>query len=161
MSSFSPPTPLGLVKVDGAEISSPHKSWLETGMFCTDWRQVKIGPWGQLRNEPFKDCIQSGPLLIEKGVVRKWDDVGTGEDKLVSSVQERGFICVDSTNKVKLGVSDPIRLDEFSHFLFDKLNCRDALNLSGHFTAGLLIGSKLRRGSNDAPLPNVIAVFEK
>jgi uncharacterized protein YigE (DUF2233 family) len=163
MSSFSPPRPLGLVKVDGKQIGSPHTSWLGTGMFCTDGRQVKIAPFGQLSsNNTFTDCIQSGPLLISDGIVRYDNDkeIGAGEEKLVSSVQEQAFICIDSNYKVKLGVSDPIRLDEFSRFLSTKLNCQDALRLTGQRTAGLQTRSKLF-GYDEFPLYSVIAVLPK
>jgi uncharacterized protein YigE (DUF2233 family) len=161
MSSFSPPTPLGLVKVDGTEIGRPHKTWIGTGMFCTDGRQVKIGQFDQLRSDKFTDCIQSGPLLIENGTVRYGNEgIGPGEQKLVDSVQEQAFICIDQEHKIKLGVSDPIRLDDFSHILFDKLKCQDALRLSGGASAGLQAQSDLV-GNDELPLHNVIAVFQK
>lgn len=162
MSSFSPPTPLGLVKVDGTEIGRPHKTWIGTGMFCTDGRQVKIGRFDQLKSDKFTDCIQSGPLLIENGTVRYNgnEDIGSGEQRLVDSVQEQAFICIDQEHKIKLGVSDPIRLDDFSHILLDKLKCQDALRLSGGASAGLQAQSDLV-GNDELPLHNVIAVFQK
>lgn len=159
MSSFSPPKPLGLVKVKGIQINPPHTTWLGKGMFCTDGRQIKIGSFELKSAEAFSDCLQSGPLLIRDGKVRYDADapIESGEDKLVNSVQSQAFICVDANDQVKLGVSDPIQLDAFSRFLKTELKCRDALRLTGHFTAGLQIGPKLH-GSDEFPLPSVIAV---
>lgn len=157
------PRPLGLVKVAGKEVSAPHKSWLGRGMFCTDGRQIKIGPFEQLRSDKtFTDCIQSGPILIDKGVVRYGGNskIEPGEQRLVSSVQERAFICIDGEHKIKIRVSDPILLDEFSHILLDKLKCQDALNLTGQLIAGLQTQSD-EIGHDELPLHNVIAVFQK
>jgi uncharacterized protein YigE (DUF2233 family) len=163
MASFSPPRPLGFIKVDGKQIGSPHTSWLGTGMFCTDGQHVKIGPFEELKSDKnFPDCIQSGPLLINDGLVRydSGEKVSAGEEKLVSSVQEQAFICIDSNNKVILGVSEPIRLDEFSQLLSSKLNCQNALRLTGQRTAGLQTRLKLF-GYDEFPLYSVIAVLPK
>lgn len=163
MASFSPPTPLGLVKVDGTELSRPHKTWIGTGMVCAAGQQVRIAPFEALVSDKAStDCIQSGPLLVQNGVAHynDNDDIKIGEKKLVDSVQEQAFICIDGEQKIKLGVSDPIRLDDFTHILVDKLHCQDALRLSGGPTAGLETQFGLA-GNGELPLHNVIAVFQK
>jgi len=162
MSSFSPPKALGLVKVSGTQISPPHTTWLGLGMFCTNGRKTKVGLFGELYSDKsFTDCLQSGPLVIDGGKVRyPKPDIEPGEKKLVTSEQNQSFICVDVNNKVKLGVSDEIQLDAFSGFLKEKLKCKDALRLTGHFTAGLQIGRDLH-GNDEYPLPSVIAVAPK
>jgi uncharacterized protein YigE (DUF2233 family) len=161
MSSFSPPKALGLVKVNGRQISAPHTTWLGKGMVCTDGRLPKIANYDELKATSLSDCLQSGPLLIDGGKVRyPSSDIDVGEEKLVKSEQNQAFICVDTNHEIKLGVSDPIKLDAFSDFLKEKLNCKDALRLTGHFTAGLQIGRDLH-GSDEYPLPTVIAVAPK
>ncbi|MCI0565263.1 MAG: phosphodiester glycosidase family protein [Nitrososphaera sp.] len=165
MSSFSPPKALGLVKVNGQLISSPHTTWLGAGMVCTDGGMPKIAKYDELKSTSLTDCLQSGPLLIDGGDVRylKPDlDIDPGEKKLVNSEQNQAFICVAENKDIKLGVSDKIRLDDFSKFLKEKneLKCHDALRLTGHFTAGLQIGRDLY-GNDEYPLPSVIAVAPK
>jgi hypothetical protein len=70
MSSFSPPKALGLVKVNGRQISAPHTTWLGKGMVCTDGRLPKIANYDELKATSLSDCLQSGPLLIDGGKVR-------------------------------------------------------------------------------------------
>ncbi len=161
MSSFSPPKALGLVKVGGRQISSPHTTWLGAGMVCTDGRQVRISKYDERKSSSLPDCLQSGPLLVVGGKVEyPKSDIDHGEKKLVNSKQNQAFICIDKEKNIKLGISDQITLDKFSTFLEDGLHCLDALRLTGHFTAGLQIDRDLY-GNDKYPLPSVIAVAPK
>src|SRR4051794_15310316 len=56
MASFSPPKPLGAVRVNGRELSAPHRTWVGTGMFCTNGSKFAIGTYEALKtNRQFPD----------------------------------------------------------------------------------------------------------
>jgi uncharacterized protein YigE (DUF2233 family) len=59
-----------------------------------------------------------------------------------------------------MGVSDRLRLDDFTTYLRDKLKCLKAVRLSGSDTAGMVVGKTLY-GHNDVPLFSAIAVFAR
>jgi hypothetical protein len=161
LSSFSPPRPLGLVRFSRQDISSPIKTWLGAGIVCTNGAEVAIGKFEEGLQKKYPDCLQTGPLLIDNGVVRySGADVSSGEQKLVQSEQEQTFICLDESGKIIMGVSDRLRLDDFTTYLRDKLKCLKAVRLSGSDTAGMVVGKTLY-GHNDVPLFSAIAVFAR
>ncbi len=160
--SYSPPTSLGLVRSDGQLISSSRSSWLTEAALCSDAGNVEIG-LVDLTRQPFRDCVQAGPLLLKFGkpptdlVSRK----APGFSRLNTSVQEQNFACTSSDGRVLLGVTDKIDLPTLVTALQKpEVGCVDAIRLTGLDTAGLRIGTTLF-GSDDYLYPNVIGVVRR
>lgn len=161
--SYSPPTPLGFVKSAGVIINGIHKSWLMTGIFCSDEGVAQITPIEDAKlMQRMRDCVQAGPLLIYRGKVFEGDSRNSGMSKLARSIQSQGFVCIDRSGSVLLGVSDEIDLQMLVDVLRDpQIGCVDALRLTGKETAGLKITTGLSFGDDDFLLPNALAVIPR
>jgi hypothetical protein len=156
--TYSPPTALGFVKSNGTLVAPPRNSWLTNGLFCSDEGRAVIQS-GIPDN--FRDCLQAGPVLLSGGHVSPQSN-NPGYAKLAQSVQEQGFICLDSQSRVVLGVSDKINLQTLVDFLSrPEIDCKYALRLTGLSTAGLRDRSGLVIGHDDYLFPSAIGVFAK
>jgi hypothetical protein len=162
--SYSPPTALGFVKSNSTLIAPPHTSWLTNGIFCSDVGRVIIQAVGSDINRPeFRDCLQAGPLLLSAGHAPSPSSSSSsaGYLKLTQSVQEQGFICIDSNTRVLIGITDKINLGTLGEFLIrPDIGCRDALRLTGLDTAGLRDHDHLF-GHDDFSFPNAIGILPK
>jgi hypothetical protein len=162
IASFSPPTPLGLIKSDWTVVNAPHESWLTDGYFCSEPGRAQIQRWIDLA--AFRDCLQAGPILLLQGEPPK--DLGRSRrpgsyKKLENSVQEQAFICTVMPNELILGVTDKINLPALVDFLSRKeTGCTDAIRLTGEQTAGLVLSDK-EFGHDDYLFPSVIAVMPR
>jgi hypothetical protein len=158
--SYSPPTALGFVKSNGTLVAPPHNSWLTNGLFCSDVGRAVIQSASPLSNRSdLRDCLQAGPFLLSAGHVLT--DNGTGYLKLAQSVQEQGFICIDTQSRVLLGVSDKMNLPTLIEFLNSpEIGCKDALRLTGQDTAGLRDRNHLF-GHDEYLFPNAIGILPK
>jgi hypothetical protein len=155
--TYSPPTALGFVKSNGTLVAPPHNSWLTNGLFCSDAGRAVIQ---SAIPDGFRDCLQAGPLLLSGG--HESTQNNAGYVKLAQSVQEQGFICLDSHSRVLLGVSDKINLQTLVDFLRrPDIDCKDALRLTGLDTAGLRDRSHLVIGHDNYLFPDAIGVFAK
>ena len=82
-------------------------------------------------------AIQSGPLLIEDGIINK----KTGKDS--KSLKIRSAVGIDRENKVFfLMSSEIINFYDFSKYALDKLNCKDLLFLDGTISKMYFAGEK-------------------
>jgi uncharacterized protein YigE (DUF2233 family) len=162
MSSFRPPSPLGELMISGKRLSPPHKSWLTTGIFCTDGKNYSVGEFENYKIGPREDCIQTGPMFIHDQQLRYTGNSSYSSDEmgLVNSVQEQAFLCVTIDEKLVLGTSSAMRLDTLGRLAQSVLHCSNALRLTGYETAGLVYNGNLL-GNDKFPLTSVIAVFEK
>ncbi len=158
--SYSPPTALGFVKSNGTLVAPPHKSWLTNGLFCSDVGRAVIQSSSPVSNKSdFRDCLQAGPLLLSAG--HALTEHGAGYQKLAQSLQEQGFICIDSQSRVLIGVSDKINLLTLIEFLsLPEIGCKDALRLTGLDTAGLRDRNHLF-GHDEYLFPNAIGILPK
>jgi len=162
IASFSPPTPLGLVKSDWTVVNPPHESWLTDGYFCSEPGRAQIQRWIDLA--AFRDCLQAGPILLLQGEPPK--DLGRSRrpgsyKKLENSVQEQAFICTVMPNELILGITDKINLPALVDFLSrEEMGCNDAIRLTGEQTAGLVLSDK-EFGHDDYLFPSVIAVMPR
>jgi hypothetical protein len=160
--SFAPPRPLGLVRVNGRNLSSPNSTWLGDGMICMNNKQIVISAFRQEEVSKNRDCLQSAPVIISKGLNRysPMSSLESGEMKLVEARQEQSFVCVDKNNNIILGFSEKIALKDLVPALISNLSCESAIRMSGHDTAGLVIGTRLY-GNTDLQIHNAIGVFSR
>ena len=163
LSSFSPPTPLGLVKSNGVLVSRPHDSWLVEGLYCENGSEAVIVKWQEENDlSSFRDCLQAGPILLLGG--KQPQDVpsveSTGYKKLAYSVQEQAFLCTLIGKRVALGITSETNLPALVDFLRDKVGCIDAIRLTGKETAGLRYKDKLY-GKDQFLFPSAIGIVPR
>jgi hypothetical protein len=161
MSSFSPPIPLGYLRSEGMNFGEKHESWLTAGVFCVNSEKAEIR---EMKSASMieGDCLQAGPIIVRNGINRYSATAGISIDelRLVNSVQEQAFVCINMADEIILGISEPIGLREFSSILVGDVGCVDALRLSGQNSAGLALTGRVL-GSRELPLHNAIGVFPK
>lgn len=161
LSSFVPPEPLGLTKVDGEIISRAHESWLTSALFCVGENGPEILPYAAEAPARFEDCLQAGPMIVADGASRyPTDDLEAGEAKLAARVVIHSFVCIDGDGHLVMGMSSEASLDELGPALVDGVGCRNAMRLTGSDTAGLYLRGTGLLGENRYGLPNAIAVFD-
>lgn len=165
LSSWSPPHPLGYVKVQGKEYSKPHQSWLTKGVFCTNGDSFTIEEYksiDQFKN--WRSCIQAGPSIISNGRIILNTDRNTG---YVTKMKHRqSFLCKSEDGNLLMGIAENVILDKFSTVMVtpeDKggLGCVDAVLLTSKGIAGMLTNiddNTIEIGNIDVPLPNAIVV---
>ena len=97
------------------------------GIFYIQNNQPKISESKAFEyNENISYATQSGPLLIENGVINK--KIGKNSE----SFKIRSAVGIDRENKVFfLMSSEKINFYDFSKYALDKLNCKDLLFLDG------------------------------
>jgi uncharacterized protein YigE (DUF2233 family) len=159
--SFSPPVPLGAIVIKGRTLSRPIHTWVGEGWFCTDGNEWSI-KGDNMRETRSSDCIQSGPLLISRGTLRYQlkETFSEGEGRVFSYSERQVFVCTTDDGSLVLGVStSPMRLDVLSDNIKDKLNCDNAIGLTGGDTAAMYYGRRLL-GHDTLPLTSVIAVLK-
>lgn len=117
MATFSPPTPLGLVRSNGIVISPPDHTWLTDGYFCSEPGHVQIERWIDLAE--FRDCLQAGPLLLLKG--KPQNDVPKDRraqyQQFAALAQQHAFICTSISSEFVMGVTGKVDTDP--RFIFD------------------------------------------
>jgi Phosphodiester glycosidase len=160
--SYSPPTPLGLVRSNGFQLSSVHRSWLVDGFYCAKPGHAEISPvdMDPLRRG-FVDCVQAGPLLLLNG--RPPDSKGREEpasyQKFVSMRLERTFICLTGRREAIIGISDKIEFPKLVTALQQpQFDCVDAIGLTGGSSGGLRFGNRLV-GKDEFLYPSVLGVM--
>ena len=97
------------------------------GVFYIQNNQPKISESKAFEyNENISYATQSGPLLIENGVINK--KIGKNSE----SFKIRSAVGIDRENKVFfLMSSEKINFYDFSKYALDKLNCKELLFLDG------------------------------
>jgi hypothetical protein len=161
-----PPYPLGYVKIDGEELNRVHKSWLMTGVFCTNGKQYSISRFkNNAQFSAWHDCIQAGPLMIEGG---KNVLDSSKHTSITDEPKEQSFVCVDKNKKLVLGITDSVALKDIVSLLGRSkedggLGCVDAVAMSAKYTAGMVIKENKGAdydeiGATSVPLPNAIVV---
>jgi hypothetical protein len=159
--SYSPPTPLGLVRSNGVQISGIHHSWLVDGFFCSDTEHAEIVPVSNdVSRENFRDCVQSGPLLLLDK--KEFSDPARDEianfKEFAGAPYERTFVCITNDGNVILGLTGKVELPKLASALLEpEFNCRDAIGLTSFVSAGLRVGDTLLGGDNFL-FPSVIAI---
>jgi hypothetical protein len=163
LSSFSPPIPLGLLKSANVAISRPHSSWLFDGLICVE----SAAPWFEIdrysnseQTTKCRDALQAGQLLVQAGNgALHLDD---RNQRLVNIGQERAFVCTDHQSRVILGVTTKMLEMPLVNILRSKpFDCSEAISLSGHITAGILIptlGPQGRLGNTGFTIPDAIII---
>lgn len=160
--SYSPPTPLGLVRSNGLQISPVHQSWLVDGLFCAGHGRVEIS---RVDMDPvrrtFEDCVQAGPLLLLNGQLV--GDQGREEvanyKKFVLTPLERTFICLIGRQEAVIGISDKIELPKLVAALRQpQFGCVDAMGLTGGSSGGLRLDGRLI-GKDEFLFPSVLGVM--
>jgi len=162
LSSFAPIRPLGLVRINGKNISSPINTWVGAGMICIDDKTINITDFSYQSASSFRDCVQSGPLIIH-GSKNRYDSVDVlppGEKRLWSSNQDQSFACIDIKNRFVLGYAASVALTDLVPILIKSVMCKDAIRFSSGDTAALLVGGKVY-GSTDHQIHNAIGVYKK
>lgn len=169
LASFYPPLAIGFVKSDGVERNRPHDDRLLNGMLAIAGGRVEITAFHYDDGiETWQHVLQSGPLLVIDGR-SALPDVDRIADQTIRNVIEevyaRTFIAIDARGRVLLGWLDGATLTDVVSLLTTPaagLECRSALNLSGHRNAGLLVaagGMYLEIGDTETRLPNALVVY--
>jgi len=163
--SYSPPTPLGVVRSNGYQVSPIHQSWLVDGFFCSkpghaEITKVDMDP---LRRT-FSDCVQSGPVLLlgNKKINDSSREQLENYKKFANLPYERTFVCLKGDREALLGITGKIELPKLISALQQQpeFSCTDAIGLTGGSSAGLRIGNKLF-GKDEFLYPSVIAVMAR
>jgi hypothetical protein len=160
--SYSPPTPLGLVRSNGLQISGIHNSWLVDGLFCSNpgHAEITLVDMDPMRQN-FRDCVQSGPLLLldkEKPNSPSREE-NPNYKKFAAAPIERTFLCLNGDGEAVLGISGKIELPKLVAALRGpEYRCTNAIGFTGAVSGGLRIGDKLV-GKDDFLFPSVIAVM--
>ncbi len=163
IASFSPPTPIGLVKSDGAVanppyVNTPH-NWLQEAFVCTDQARATIAAFKSAADlSAYRDCLQAGPLLLKDGKVALPAQRTANLDALYKRISQHSFACLDRTGALLLGVT--ARMD-FARLLraiaAPPFGCVDALRL---YIPGLLVGDN-RFGEEEYLFPNALGVIKR
>ena len=164
LSSFAPPTPLGLVKSNNVIVNPAHNSWLVDGIYCYSSAKVVVELWKQKPNiGDFQDCLQAGPILLYNGDARSdnSDSHGAGYVKLAQSNQEQAFICTSANNQIAVGITGVTDFTTLIQFLKNEVGCVTALRLTGKDTAGLIVNDKPYGSVDQYLLPNALAVIPR
>ena len=164
LSSWSPPSALGYVKVKGIEYNPVHDSWLTNGVFCTNCRKFEIKKFTSSESfSGWTSCLQAGPLIAEGGKIvlntarHTW--YVTGEK------HRQSFMCKASDGRLIMGLAEDVSLADFSRSLIASeedggIGCIDAVLLTSKGIAGIYSSNPdiPQVGSVDVPLPNAIVV---
>jgi hypothetical protein len=165
LSEWSPPYPLGYVKIHGKEYNRVHDSWVTKGTFCTDGHAFEIKKFTNYDQfDNWDNCIQTGPMIIDdhKPVVDKSNNAWP----ITGDRHRQSFICKNERNEFIMGVAENVKLTSFADFLAtpekDKgLGCVNAVSLTSKGIAGIFINTKTQSteiGNVDVPLPNAIVI---
>lgn len=162
--SYSPPTPLGLLRSQGLQINPIHRSWLLQGLFCSNEDNVEITlvDMDPLRRN-FRDCVQGGPVMLLDGKVARDPSIENNENyrRFANARIARTFVCIDRRKDVIVGLGEKSDLSNFvSALRGSELGCIDAIGLTGAQSGGMWAGKKLF-GNDDFLFPSVIAVMPK
>lgn len=165
LSSWTPPYPLGYVKIRGKEYNRAHISWLTEGTFCTNGRKFEIGKFESVEKlGPWISCIQSGPLIIKNKQVVLNTNRNTGF--VTKESHRQSFMCKKINGHLLLGIAEDVKLIDLSNWMAQSdeeggLACVDAVLLTSKGISGMLIKSPNGNesiGNTDVPIPNAIIV---
>jgi hypothetical protein len=161
--TYSPPTPLGLVKSNGILVQKPHRSWLVEGLFCSDIDRAQILLIENLEDQGrFRDCVQAGPVLLKGGI--EPDLPSRRNDsylKLASRQDEQVFVCINNKDEVLIGISSKMELRRLPQALLQPaLHCVDAIRMTSAVSGGLQVGDTLF-GKDDFLFPSAIAIMRR
>ncbi len=165
LSSWSPPSPLGYVKIQGQEYNRMHDSWLVQGVFCTDGRNFEISRFSSNNSyAAWPSCIQAGPpIILNREIVL---DTRRNTGFITKEAHRQSFICKDVVGRLIMGITQDVKLTELAPYLArdatgEGLGCVDAIALNGKGIAGMLYNlpqGPVAVGNVDASLPNAIVV---
>jgi uncharacterized protein YigE (DUF2233 family) len=155
-------TPVGLLVIDGREISPLNLAAGEGNFFLKPNGVFLLGPAG-VRIVPSEQypqltervmlATQSGPLLLARGKVHP------KLDPYSKSRTIRNGVGVQGRDQAVFAISEqPMTLYEFAKLFRDRLQCSDALYLDGSISS--LLSVELRRNDRRAPLGPIIGVSE-
>jgi hypothetical protein len=169
--TLTPATPVGLLKFNG-EIVNRLSTEAELGGVICIYRktsQIKfVTPSDTDIIAAADDCVQAGPLLLAHGVVKdSLQDVDAkGPNKSFSTGRySRSFLARNGKGDFLLGVTTQTSLYAVRQFMMLQqeqggLGAVDAINLTGIYTAGLIIKGQniFSSGRTDVLLPNAFIV---
>ena len=171
LASFYPPLAAGFVKSDGVVRNRHADDPFLNGILEIAGGRVAITAFhGVEGTEAWQHVLQSGPLLVIDGR-SVLPDSGAISDRTLRNVIEqvyaRAFVAVDTRGRTLLGWLNGATLPDLVALLTRPaaaggLECRTALNLSGHRNAGLLVAAgraHLEVGDTKSRLPNAIVVY--
>lgn len=172
LSSWSPPYPLGYLKINNKEYNRVHPSWLTRGLLCVNDQNVKIEAFENIKQtDGWSSCIQGGPILIQNKIY-VLDQYSDKNKPTRTKIERQVFICKVKKNNLLVGLTDEISLNDLlaSKFLTlpkeeGGLGCLDALALSGDKVAGMIMktskGEIIKYGNTDILLPTAIVIKSK
>ncbi len=165
LSSWSPPYPLGYVKIRGKEYNRHHNSWLTTGVFCTNGRDFSITEFASPSQfEKWISCIQAGPLVIKDSKVVL--DTKRNTWFITGDRHRQSFICKKNGGRILMGIAEDVSLKSLADVMRKPENqngfgCIDAVTLMSKGVSGVLVNTETHQetfGNVDVPLPNAIVI---
>jgi hypothetical protein len=165
LSSWSPPHPLGYVKIQGKEYNKVHKSWVTQGVFCTDGNSFTI----EMYTTPnqfilWRSCIQAGPpIILNKKIIL---NTNRNTSYITKQKHRQSFLCKSSDGYLLMGIAEDVALNKLAPYLLKAednggIGCVDAVLLTSKGISGILAKTQnidLKFGNTDIPLPNAIVV---
>lgn len=186
--SFSPTLPRGFIKIGGEITNVPFDSWLVSGVLCFVGEPApgaKIA-WNSAIDstlsfdafrkvaEAWQNCIQAGPILVEKGKpvladilkVRYPRSPGANIEQIYDDVRPNGFACLTGRDIV-VGLTGRLALKSLiADFLVRPeqdggLGCDDAIRLFSNVEASMYVKSLSPQVLTVEPSPHVIFIGVK
>lgn len=163
LSSWTPPYPLGYVKIRNKIYNRVHDTWVTEGVFCTDGREFEIFSYkSENQFEKWPSCIQAGPLISIDGEIVLQTTRNTG---LITKKRHRqSFVCKTYEDDLILGIAENVKLTSLSkHLVLPKniggIGCSDTTLLTSKGVSGIYNKENdISIGNVKVPFPNVIVV---
>lgn len=161
LSSWTPPYPLGYVKIGGREYSRPHNSWLTEGTFCTDGKKFEIFKYDEAKTQAFLSCLQAGPVISLEGKDKLLKTRNTGY--VTKEKHRQSFLCKSYDGNLIMGIAEEVKLISLVTHITSKeeIGCKDTVLLTSKGIAGIYKNYQANPeviGNADVPLPNAIVV---
>lgn len=154
---------VGLLVVDGRTLAPINRGsgygnffMQPNGVFMVDADGARVIPTHEFRNHAPRFATQSGPLLVDRGMIPDTIAFRAGS----TSRTVRNGVCAPAPQRAAFVISEgKVNFHEFARFFRDELHCTDALFLDG--TISSLYAPALRRADDHAALGPMIAVVTR
>lgn len=157
LKSYDPVLPTGFLRMGGKMIvpgTPPANDPIMTGVFCIEGGSPRFYAAAEFafstEETQYDECLQAGPLLINKGerILQNPLEPSTivkvasqTYRQFVLKEYERAFLGSESSGQIVLGYSSRVSLTDLTAALVGNFELVEAINLQGAGNAGLLVSS--------------------
>ena len=133
---FVPPAPVGLLIVDGEQISAINPKGFDTIIAITTDR-LRLVAKDDFNDKGVTGAIQTGPWLVRDGKTSQVETKGARS-------ATRSFVCEMKNGELVLGITeDPVFLYDLARYLASsEVSCLNATNLAGGGSEALVFKNK-------------------